>query len=129
MKKSLLILSLFVSLAASAQIKQDTVIVHTDTVIINTGSIILEPLIVNAVGDSAFSLAWTASNISSDTTQGCNTYVQLFNKKGTSIANFDQPIPASIVKVWGTDNSVIDDYILAINPRFKRYVPKVTSKN
>lgn len=124
MKKFLLILSLFVCVAASAQ--QDTVIVHSDTVLVAPGSIVLEPVIVNAVGDSAFSLGWSAFNLTSDTTQGCQTYVQLYNKKGQSVANFNQPIPASVVKVWGTDNTVIDDYILAMNPRFKRYVPKGT---
>jgi hypothetical protein len=128
MKKFLLILSLFVSVAASANLR-DTVIVHNDTVLVAPGSIVLEPIIVNAVGDSAFSLGWSAFNLTSDTTQGCQTYVQLYGKNGQSVANFNQPIPASVVKVWGTDNSVIDDYILAQNPRFRRYVPKVTSKN
>lgn len=122
MKKILLILSLFIAFAASAQ--QDTVIVHSDTVLVKPGSIVLEPIIVNAQGDSAFSLGWTAFNLTSDTTQGCQTYVQLYGKKGQMLADFNQPIPASVVKVWGTDNTVIDDYILAMNPRFRRYVPK-----
>lgn len=122
MKKFLLILSLFVSVATFAQ--QDTVVIYSDTVLVKPGSILLEPIIVNAQGDSAFSLGWMAFNLTSDTTQGCQTYVQLFGKKGQQLADFNQPIPASVVKVWGTDNSVIDDYILAQNPRFRRYVPK-----
>ena len=112
MKKLILFLCLFISVGAMAQ--QDTVYIP--------GSIPIEPIVVNAVGDTAFSMSWVAFNLSSDTTQGCNTYVQLYNKKGLSVANFNQAIPASVVKIWGTDNKVIDDYILFVNPRLKRYV-------
>lgn len=128
MKKVLFILSLFVLSNANAQLR-DTVIVNTDTVVINNDAIVIEPVIVNAKGDTAFSINWTAFNLSRDTAQGCQTYVQLFDKYGRAVADFNQPIPASVVAVWGVDPSPIDDYILAMNPRFKRYVPKVTSKN
>lgn len=125
MKQILLILSLFVAFGASAQLR-DTVIVNTDTVVIVTDAIVIEPVIVNAKGDTAFSLIWKALDVSRDTTVGCNTYVQLFNKYGSVVADFNQPIPASVVNEWGTDPSPIDDYILLMNPRFRRYIPKGT---
>lgn len=129
MKKIFFFLALIIGLTVNAQrqsaiIPMDTVIVNNDTVIVNIDAIVIEPVIVNAKGDTAFSLLWQAQNVSRDTTQGCNTYVQLYNKKGLLIADFDQPIPASVVNEWGTDPSPIDDFILAQNPRFKRYVPK-----
>ena len=128
MKKVLFILSLFALSNANAQLR-DTVIVNTDTVVINNDAIVIEPVIVNAKGDTAFSINWTAFNLSRDTAQGCQTYVQLFDKHGRAVADFNQPIPASVVAVWGTDPAPIDDYILAMNPRFKRYVKKPGNGN
>lgn len=129
MKKSIFFLALIIGLSANAQRPmgygaKDTVIVNSDTVIINIDAIVINPVIVNVKGDTAFSLLWQAQNVSRDTTQGCGTYVQLFDKYGRQIADFNQYIPASVVNQWGTSPAPIDDFILAQNPRFKRYYPK-----
>ena len=71
MRKIILSILVLASLSTKAQIK-DSVIV--DTVAYSKGAIHIQPVIVNAQGDSAFSIVWSAFNLSSDGS-GCNTYV------------------------------------------------------
>lgn len=85
------------------------------------GAIQVEPIVVNAMSkDTVYQLGWTAFGLSSDTTVGCNTYVQLYTRKGTSVMAFNCPIPASVTNRWGSDNTIIDDYILSQYPLLKR---------
>lgn len=124
MKQLLLIMAVTFCLSASAQTRKVSNVME-DTITLNQGAIEIEPVIVTAQGDSARSLNWYAFDVHrDDTTAGCNTYVQLYDKTGKSIAQFNQPIPASVVNVWGVDPSPVDDYIFLMNPRFKKVVPK-----
>ena len=97
-----------------------TIVIGGDTVTFNIGAIVIEPVIVDAQGNEAYSITWSAFGLTQDTTKGCNTYVVLHGKNNQQLAEFNQPIPASVVNVW-LDNRVIADYILSQNPRFKRY--------
>lgn len=127
MKKSLLFLALIIGLTANAQLRKSQSTL-ADSIVMKQGAIEIEPVIVNAQGDTARSLDWTAFNLQrEDTTAGCQTYVQLYDKNGRSIAQFNCPIPASVIAVWGIDPSPIDDYIFLMNPRFKRVVTKPTN--
>ena len=110
MKKLLIIVGVFLSLSASAQ--------SVDTV---KGAIQIQPVVVNAMAkDTAYQLTWTAFGLTRDTTQGCNTYVQMFDRTGKKVLDFNCPIPAATVNKWGTDDSVIDDYILTMYGLRKR---------
>lgn len=127
--KQLFIALLLFPFALSAQNRlgsnaQDTVVVNGDTVVITHGAIVVEPVIVNANGDSCYSITWNAFGLSSSNQGGCNTYVVFHDKFNRQIADKNQQIPQSVVDVWGTSNDPIDDYILFMNPRFVRYVSK-----
>ena len=115
MKKVILSILVFASLSTKAQ---DSTVV-ADTVIYSKGAIHIEPVIVNAQGDSAFSIVWSAFNLSSDGS-GCNTYVTLRGRKNQQLAEFNCAIPASVVAIWGVSNTPVDDYILSQYPRFKK---------
>jgi hypothetical protein len=123
MKKLFISLLVLVSLSAQAQTRKQSSVL-TDSIVMVQGAIEIEPIIVNAQGDSARSINFNAFNVTPDTASGCQTYVQLFDKNGRSIADFNCPIPASVKNVWGTDDSVIFNYILLMNPRFKKVVPQ-----
>lgn len=123
MKKLFISLLVLVSLSTQAQTRKQSSAL-TDSIVMVQGAIEIEPIIVNAQGDSARSINFNAFNVTPDTASGCQTYVQLFDKNGRSIADFNYPIPASIKNVWGTDDSVIFNYILLMNPRFKKVVPQ-----
>ena len=123
MKKLFIFFLVLVSLSTQAQTRKQSSVL-TDSIVMVQGAIEIEPIIVNAQGDSARSLNFSAFNVTPDTASGCQTYVQLFDKNGRRIADFNCPIPSSVKNVWGTDDSVIYDYILLMNPRFKKVVPK-----
>ena len=115
MKKVILSALILASLSTKAQ---DSTVV-ADTVVYSKGAIHIEPVIVNAQGDSAFSIVWSAFNLSSDGS-GCNTYVTLRGRKNQQLAEFNCPIPAEVVAVWGVENEPVDTYILSQYPRFKK---------
>ena len=123
MKKLLIILFVLLGLSSQAQIRKQSSVL-TDSIVMVQGCIEIEPVIVNAQGDSARSINFNAFNVTPDTTSGCQTYVQLFDKNGKSIADFNCFIPSSVKNVWGTDDSVIFNYILLMNPRFKKVMPE-----
>jgi hypothetical protein len=120
MKKLLFALAL-IPFIAKAQ--QDTTVVNGDTVYYNQGATLINPCIVNAKGDTAYSLSWSAFGLS-QSGGSCNTYVILHDKKNASIADFNQPIPAEVVAVWGVDSQPVTDYILYMNKRFIKYTAK-----
>lgn len=106
----------------SNSINADTsIIIGNDTVYFNKGAILIQPVIVDAQGNNAYSITWSAFGVTQDTSKGCNTYVVLHDKNNKPIGEFNQPIPANIVNIW-LENSIIDDYILSQNPRFKKYI-------
>lgn len=120
MKKVILSILVLASLSTKAQMyrnNSDTAIIGQDTIYYQKGGILIKPVIVNYLGDSAWSLSWTANNLSSNG-EGCQTYVTLRGKNNQQLADFNCYIPASVVAVWGISNTPIDVYILSQYPRF-----------
>lgn len=120
MKKVILLALVLASLSTKAQMyrnNSDTAIIGQDTIYYQKGAILIKPIIVNYLGDSAWSLSWTVNGLSSNG-DGCNTYVTLRGKNNQQLADFNCYIPASVVAVWGISNTPIDVYILSQHPRF-----------
>lgn len=127
MKKLFIIAAILIGFTANAQ--TDTAVIGQDTVLVPLGAIVINPVIADAKGDSAWTLNFYAFDVKADTVSGCQTLVTLSNKQGASIANFNQPIPASVLNTWSEDPAPIYDYILLMNPRFKRYTKQVIYLN
>ena len=70
--------------------------------------------------DTITQVTWSVFGLTRDTAQGCTAYVVAYDKKGRKITDGNVPIPAEIVKQWGTDNTLIDDYILNFYKLIKR---------
>lgn len=70
--------------------------------------------------DTISQVTWVVFGLTRDTAQGCSTYVVAYDKAGKKITDGNVPIPAEIVKMWGTDNTLIDDYILNYYKLVKR---------
>ena len=70
--------------------------------------------------DTITQITWVVFGLTRDTTQGCNTYVVVYDRKGKKVTDGNVPIPAHIVQQWGTDNTLIDDYILKFYNLIKR---------
>jgi len=101
MKKLLSILFVFIAFNASAQ-KLDTV----------KNAILVQPVVIDALmKDTVFQLKWEAFGLKRKDTTGCNTYVQMFDRKGKQVRERNIPIPYSVTSVW-LDDVVIDNYIL-----------------
>ena len=62
--------------------------------------------------DTITQVTWSVFGLTRDTAQGCTAYVVAYDKKGRKVTDGNVPIPAAIVQQWGTDNTLIDDYIL-----------------
>ena len=83
----------------------------TDPVVFPS-AIQVHPKEINALTkDTVTQVTWRAFDVSRDTTQGCNTYVQLFDKTAKKVWATNIPIPAPIVRQWVND-TIIDNYIL-----------------
>lgn len=121
--KSTTILIAAILFATTVQAQTDTTIINNDTIIHSKGAIIIQPVIVNANGDTAYSITWSTFGLTNDTTKGCSAYVVLHGRNNQNLADFNVQIPSSVTNVW-LDNSVIDDYILSKHPRLKRYTKK-----
>ena len=70
--------------------------------------------------DTITQVTWVVFGLGRDTTQGCNTYVVAYDRKDKKVTDGNVPIPAAIVKQWGTDNTLIDDFILKFYNLLKR---------
>jgi len=70
--------------------------------------------------DTITQVTWVVFGLSRDTAQGCNTYVVAYDRKGNKVTDGNVPIPAQIVQAWGTDNTLIDDFILKFYNLIKR---------
>lgn len=128
MKKLLTLIGIIIFSTAKANYQDTTInnntinadtsiVIGNDTIYFNYGAILIAPVVVDAQGNKAFSITWSAFDVTQDTTKGCNTYVILRDKYNVQLATFNQPIPSSVVNVW-FENTVIDNYILSQNPRF-----------
>jgi hypothetical protein len=70
--------------------------------------------------DTITQVNWWVFGLGRDTAQGCNTYVVAYDKRGRKVTDGNVPIPAHIVQQWGTDNTLIDDFILKFYNLIKR---------
>ena len=92
--------------------------VQSDTI---PGSIQVKPVEFNRLTkDTVTQVTWVVFGLTRDTAQGCNTYVVAYDRKGKKVTDGNVPIPAAIVKQWGTDNTLIDDFILKFYNLIKR---------
>ena len=92
--------------------------VQSDTI---PGSIQVKPVEFNRLTkDTVTQVTWVVFGLTRDTTQGCNTYVVAYDRKDKKVTDGNVPIPAAIVKQWGTDNTLIDDFILKFYNLIKR---------
>lgn len=107
MKKVLLGTCLLFSIVTNAQ---------TDTTGVIKNAIQVTPKVFNAINnDTLYQVKIQAFGlVVGDTTSGCNTYVTFHDRKGNKIGEKNVPIPASVVNKWGTDDSVIKEYVIKI---------------
>jgi hypothetical protein len=95
-------------LAALCFIALNTKAQSIDTV---KSAILIQPVVVNVMAkDTAYQVTWSAFGVTPDTAQGCNTYVQMFDRKGKKVLDFNCPIPAATKNAWGPDD-VITNFI------------------
>jgi hypothetical protein len=98
-----LITAIALTTTAPVQVQADTI----------PASIQVKPVEYNRLTkDTVTQITWTVFGLGRDTTLGCNSYVVAYDRKGNKITDRNIPIPAEIVKQWGTDSTLIDDYIL-----------------
>ena len=120
MKQLLIILAIATSLTSYSQgtisstISAGTVSPTTpDTLVPVKNAILIQPILINALTkDTAYQFIWNVQNISRDTSQGAGAYVNLFDRKGRGIYQTSVYIPKEIIREWGTDDSIIDSFII-----------------
>jgi hypothetical protein len=101
MKKLILIAALFAATTTQAQ-KIDTV----------KSAILVKPVLINWVNkDTVYQVTWRLFEVTRDTSLGCNSYVQLYDRKGKQIADKNVPIDKHTLAIWTVD-AIIDNYIL-----------------
>ena len=106
-----LITAIALSTTAPVQVQSDTI----------PSAIQVKPVEFNRLTkDTVTQVTWVVFGLTRDTTQGCNTYVVAYDRKGKKVTDGNVPIPAAIVKQWGTDNTLIDDFILKFYNLIKR---------
>jgi hypothetical protein len=105
MKKLLTLIFVLVSLGVFGQ-KIDSI----------PNAIQVKPIVLNAINaDTLFQVKIQAFGlVVGDTTSGCSTYVTFYDRKRNKIGEKNVPIPASVVNKWGTDDSVIKEYVIKI---------------
>lgn len=109
MKKLIFCISILVSISAYSQVDTAKKVNFLDTI---KNAILIKPVVVDAIKkDTAYQVTWSLFGISRDTTQGCNSYVQIFDRKAKKISDLNIPITAATLAAWGSD-IVIDNYIL-----------------
>ena len=106
-----LITAIALSTTAPVQVQSDTI----------PSAIQVKPVEFNRLTkDTITQVTWVVFGLTRDTAQGCNTYVVAYDRKGRKVTDGNVPIPAHIVQQWGTDNTLIDDYILNFYKLIKR---------
>lgn len=110
--KHLLVLAAFIFAATFTQAQT------VDTV---KTAIQVVPKEVNSLTkDTVYQLTWQVFNLSRDTSKGCDSYVQLFDRKARQVYYTNIPIPSKTVNAWGTNDAIIDDFILTFLHLTKR---------
>ena len=103
MKKLLSILLVLSAFTSTAQ-KIDSV----------KNAIQVTPVVIDALmHDTVFQVKWEAFGLKRKDTTGCNSNVQMFDRKGRQVRERNIPIPYSVTSVW-LDDVVIDNYILTL---------------
>lgn len=101
MKKYITILALCFAVKAHSQ-KIDTV----------KSAILVKPVLINWVNkDTVYQVTWRLFEVTRDTSLGCNSYVQLYDRKDKQIADKNVPIDKHTLAIWTVD-AIIDNYIL-----------------
>ncbi len=84
-----------------------------DTLVPVKNAILIQPILINALTkDTAYQFIWNVQNISRDTSQGAGAYVNLFDRKGRGIYQSSVYIPKEIIREWGTDDTIIDQFMI-----------------
>jgi len=92
--------------------------VQADTI---PASIQVKPVEFNKLTkDTITQVTWVVFGLTRDDNKGCSSYVEFFDKKGKKIFDGNVLIPAHIVQQWGTNNTLIDDFILNFYKLIKR---------
>jgi hypothetical protein len=106
-----LITAIALTTTAPVQVQADTI----------PSAIQVKPVEFNRLTkDTITQVNWWVFGLGRDTAQGCNTYVVAYDRKGRKVTDGNVPIPAHIVQEWGTDNTLIDDFILKFYNLIKR---------
>lgn len=101
MKHLLLIIGLAFTLNAQAQ--------QIDTV---RNAVQVKPILLNWITkDSVYQVTWDLFQVSRDTTQGCNSYVQVYDRKGKKL--YDKNVPIDKITLHSYPKvDAIDRYIV-----------------
>lgn len=113
MKQIALIIALTFSLSSYCQITAGTASSTTDTLVQVPYAILIQPILINALTkDTAYQFIWNVQNLSRDTAQGATAYVNLFDRNARNIYQSSVYIPKEIIREWGTDDTIIDSFII-----------------
>lgn len=104
MKQTLTTIAIVFALSTQAQ-KIDTV----------RNAIQVQPKIFNAIdNDTVYQVHIKVFDLNAnDTVSGCNTYVTYYDRKGKKLHEKNVRIPAAIVNKWGTDDTILNVYVLS----------------
>lgn len=115
MKRILFITSLFLSVSAIAN---DTISMPImDTVVMPMGAVKINPIVINAVGDTAYSFTWKVLNISSDTTDIGNIIINLYGRKATILTTIQNQSSITLIRKFYPSFTFIEAFILSKNKR------------
>lgn len=100
MKQLLTTIGLFIALTTSAQ-KVDTV----------RNAVLVKPVLMNWINkDSAYQFSWQLFQVGRDTANGCNSYVEVFDRKGKKLMEKNVPIDRATLHYY-PNLAPIDKYI------------------
>lgn len=100
MKHILILIGLAFTLNAQAQ-KVDTV----------RNGILVKPVLMNWINkDTAYQITWQFFQVTRDTAIGCNSYVEVFDRKGKKLTEKNVPIDKATLQQY-PKLAIIDKYI------------------
>lgn len=100
MKQTLTTIAILFALSTQAQ-KVDTV----------SNGILVKPVLMNWINkDTAYQFTWQFFQVTRDTTIGCNSYVEVFDRKGKKLTEKNVPIDKATLQQY-PKLAAIDKYI------------------
>ena len=115
MKRILFITSLFLSVSAMAN---DTIPMPIiDTVVMPMGAVKINPIVINAVGDTAYSFTWKVLNINSDTTDIGSVIITLYGRNANILTTIQNQLSMALVRKFYLSFQFIEAFILSKNKR------------